>query len=359
MPDAHDRLTVPMETQPSRSTIVILKLIAAAGLVLLVWLLSSVLLMVFAAILVAIAYRATAEWIARHTGIPIGWSLALVAILFVAFVAGTAWWTGGTLLDQLNQLVALLVDRLTYVNRSLQGTEWGDRLANYLDSQRLFSEAQALAQQFAGAALTMLGAVGAVVIIVFTAVYLAINPTLYFRGSIRLLAPDYRDRGSEVLSEIGVALRRWLIGRAIDMVVVVILTFAGLMLLDVPLAFLLALIAGLLNFIPYIGAVLGAVPAIIVAFGQGPMQALWVALLFLAIQTVEGYLIVPFIQQRTVQLPPALLIFSQTVFGALFGILGLLLAPALMVVILILVQAVYLHDLLGDPDQAQRFNSRR
>ena len=86
-----------------------------------------------------------------------------------------------------------------------------------------------------------------------------------------------------------------------------------------PLTFLLALIAGLLNFIPYIGAVLGAVPAVIVAFGQGPMQALWVVLLFLVIQTVEGYLLVPFIQQRTVQLPPALLIFSQTVFGTLFG----------------------------------------
>ena len=162
-----------------------------------------------------------------------------------------------------------------------------------------------------------------------------------------------------MLGEIGKALRRWLLGRAIDMVAVIILTFAGLLLLDVPLAFLLALIAGLLNFIPYIGAVVGAVPAVIVAFGQGPMQALWVVLLFLAIQTVEGYLLVPFIQQRTVQLPPALLIFSQTVFGTLFGILGLLLAPALMVVILIVVQAVYLHDVLGDRDLAERFNPRR
>jgi predicted PurR-regulated permease PerM len=348
-----------MERRPSRSTIVILKLIAAAGLVLLVWLLSSVILMVFAAILVAVAYRATAEWIARHTGIPIRWSLALVAVVFVAFVAGTAWWTGGMLLDQLNQLVAQLVDRLTDLNHSLQGTEWGKNLGDYLNTQRLFSGAQAVAERFAGATVTMLGVLGAVVIIVFAAVYLAINPTLYFRGLVRLLAPDYRDRGSEVLSEIGVALRLWLIGRAIDMVVVVILTFAGLMLLDVPLAFLLALIAGLLNFIPYIGAVLGAVPAITVAFGQGPIQALWVVLLFLAIQAVEGYLIVPFIQQRTVQLPPALLIFSQTVFGALFGILGLLLAPALMLVIMLLVQAIYLHDVLGDRDLAQRFNSRR
>ena len=88
-------------------------------------------------------------------------------------------------------------------------------------------------------------------------------------------------------------------------------------------------------------------------------EVVGVVLLFLAIQTAEGYLLVPFIQQRTVQLPPALLIFSQTVFGALFGVLGLLLAPALMVVIMITVQAVYLHDVLGDRDLAERFGSRR
>ena len=313
-----------MESQPSRSTIVILKLIAAAGLVLLVWMLSGVLLMVFAAILAAIAYRGSAEWIARRTGISLGWSLALVAIVFIAFVGGTGWWTGGTPLDQVSRFWARAAGSARLLEPGVAGERMGPDARRYMDGQQLLSGAKALAQQFAGAALTMLGALAAVVIIAFTAVYLAIDPQLYCRGAIRLLAIDYRDRGWKVLSEIGQALRLWLLGRAIDMIVVIILTFAGLMLLDVPLAFLLALIAGLLNFIPYIGAVLGAVPAILVAFGQGPMQALWVALLFFAIQTVEGYLLVPFIQQRTVQLPPALLIFSQTVFGTLFGVLGLL-----------------------------------
>ena len=348
-----------MESQPSRSTIVILKITAAAVFALLIWLLSGVLLMIFAAILVAIAYRAAAEWIAQRTKISIEWSLALVAVIFVAFVAGTAWWTGGTLVDQLGQLWTQLQDRLTDLHNALQGTAPGKTLAGYFDSERLMSGAQALFQRFAGAALTTLGVLAAIVIIVFTAVYLAITPDLYCRGLIRLLAIDYRERGWQVLRELGQALRLWLLGRVIDMIVVIVLTFAGLTLLDMPLAFLLALIAGLLNFIPYIGAVVGAVPAVIVAFGQGPMQALWVVLLFTVIQTIEGYLLVPFIQQRTVQLPPALLIFSQTVFGTLFGLLGLLLAPALMVVIMLLVQAIYLHDVLGDRDLAQRFNPDR
>jgi predicted PurR-regulated permease PerM len=349
---------ISTESPPSRSTIVILKLIAAAVLIVLVWLLSDVLLMIFAAILVAIAYRGSAEWLAERTGIPVGWALLIVAVVVAAFVAGTLWWTGGTLLDQLGQLWAQLTDRLADVTNALHGTTWGDRIGEYIGSQRFWSGAEALAGRFAGAAFTTLGVFAAIVIIVFTAVYLAVNPNLYARGLVRLLAVDYRERGWVVLTEIGVALRRWLIGRAIDMLVVIVLTFGGLLLLDVPLAFLLALIAGVLNFIPYIGAVVGAVPAIVVAFGQGPVEALWVVLLFAAIQTVEGYLLVPFIQQRTVQLPPALLIFSQTVFGTLFGILGLLLAPALMLVILIVVQAVYLHDVLGDRDLAERFNKQ-
>jgi predicted PurR-regulated permease PerM len=128
------------------------------------------------------------------------------------------------------------------------------------------------------------------------------------------------------------------------------------MLLGVPLALMLALVAGLLNFVPYIGAILGAVPALMVAFGQSPMQVVWVALLFAAIQSVEGYLLVPYIQQRTVRLPPALTIFSQTVFGTLFGLLGLLLAPALAAAVLVAVRSLYIHDVLEDRSSADQQN---
>ena len=121
-----------MESQPSRSTIIILKLIAAAGLALLVWMLSGVLLMIFAAILVAIAYRGSAEWISRRTGMPIGWSLALVAVVFVAFVAGTAWWTGGTLLDQLGPALDAACGTGSPTSQCAARHRVGQRLAGYL-----------------------------------------------------------------------------------------------------------------------------------------------------------------------------------------------------------------------------------
>ena len=343
-----------MDAQPSRSTIVILKLVTAAGLSLLIWLLSDVLLMVFAAILFATAYRGSANWISRHTRIPVEWALVLVMLAAIAGIAGLTWWSGATLVAQFGQLLEQLQTSFTNLTNALQASQWGDWIAQNLGPERLLSGAQVVAGRFAGAALGAVGVIGAILIVFVTGVYLALDPGLYRRGFVRLLAIEYRPRGSEVLDKIGAALRLWLVGRAIDMLVVIILTFAGLTLLGVPVPIPLALIAGLLNFIPYIGAFLGAIPAILVALGQDPMQALWVALLFLGIQTLEGNLLAPYIEKQTVSLPPGLTILSQTIFGTLFGLLGLLLAPALMVVIMIVVQAVYLHDVLGDEDLAGR-----
>ena len=343
-----------MDTQPSRSTIVILKLVAATVLALLVWLLSEVLLMIFAAILFAIAYRGCAEWISRRTRISVKLALVCVAFGVTAGIGGLVWWSGGTLAAQFVQLWEQLQARFTDLTNVLQDSGWGEWITDNLGGERLLTGVQTLAGRFAGAALGTLGVVGAIIIVVVTGIYLAISPDLYFRGFVRLLAVEYRPRGAEVLGEIGAALRLWLVGRAIDMIVVIIVTFIGLNLLGVPLPLALALIAGVLNFIPYIGAVLGAIPATLVAFGQDPIQALWVVLLFGGIQSLEGYLLEPYIERQTVALPPALTILSQTVFGTLFGILGLLLAPALMVVIMVVVQTVYIHDVLGDRDMVRR-----
>lgn len=132
------------------------------------------------------------------------------------------------------------------------------------------------------------------------------------------------------------------------MLVVTALTFIGLMLLNLPLALVLAIIAGVLNFVPYIGAFAGAVPAVAVALGESPTLALWVALLLFAIQMVEGYILAPFIQRRTARLPPVITIMSQALFGALFGVLGFLLAPALAATILVAVRSLYVEDVLQD-----------
>lgn len=149
-----------------------------------------------------------------------------------------------------------------------------------------------------------------------------------------MLPVDWRPRGREVAQKIAHTLQLWFVGQLLDMVIVGVLIGVGLWLLGVPLALTLALFAGLLNFVPYVGALAGAVPAILVALSQSPSMALWVALLFVGVQ------------MRTIALPPALTILCQTVLGTLFGVFGLVIATPLIAAMLTAVRLIYIEDVL-------------
>lgn len=327
----------------------VLKRIAIwAVLAVLVWALADVLLLVFAAIIIAVGLRGLAVWVGAKTVLPVGWSLALVVIGAFALVGASVWWGGTSFAEQAGELRDQLTAQLSTISESVQGTGWVGRILSSLNGNQALSGVGGLVRGFAGAALTTLNVIGSVVLVIATGIYLAIQPDLYRDGFLVLLPIPRRRRGREVLDALYRTLLWWLFGRIVDMLAVVALTLLGLYLLGVPLAFVLAVIAGLLNYVPYIGAIAGAVPAILVAFGQGPTQALWVTILFIAIQTVEGYVLAPQIQQQTVSLPPAVTIVSLTVFGAMFGLLGLLLAPALAAVLIVAVRMIYVEDVLGD-----------
>jgi len=131
------------------------------------------------------------------------------------------------------------------------------------------------------------------------------------------------------------------------MLILGVLTTLGLWILGIPLALTLGIIAAVLSFIPNIGPIISAVPAILIALIESPSKALYVIFLYIGIQTVESYLITPIIQKKAVHLAPALLIAVQIMIGVLLGALGLLLATPLMVVIIVLVQMLYVQDTLG------------
>lgn len=145
-------------------------------------------------------------------------------------------------------------------------------------------------------------------------------------GLLGLLSRKHRAPVRRVVEHVGNTLWGWLLGQFLDMLVVGVLCGTGLFLLGIPLAFILALIAGLLNFIPYIGAIAGAVPSVLIALSVGGREALFVGLLYLTVQTFEGNVTAPLIQKRTIDLPSALTILSQTAFGVIFGLLGVVLA---------------------------------
>jgi len=316
-----------------------------ASLLLALWLLADVCLLVFAAALLAVVLRGLADRLGAVLGLNPDWSLALVVVGLALLAASLIWWRGPFAMDEVVQLRGSLGERLGYLRQLVQQSSWGraalGRFGSYLSGS-----GDAIAGAMAGVATSTLGALGSLFVLLFSALYFAASPQLYVAGTVRLLPPRMRGRGREVMHALGETLGRWFAGQAVDMVVVGLLSWAGLAALGVPLAPTLALVAGLCNFVPFIGALAGAVPAVLIALGQGTSQALWVAGLFLAIQMLEGNLIAPLVQRRAVQLPPALTILSQTVLGTLFGLMGLILATPLTATGMVVVRMVYVEGVL-------------
>jgi predicted PurR-regulated permease PerM len=325
----------------------VLRWTAGGALALLaLWQLADVAMLVFAAILLAVVLRGAAMGVSRMIGLAPGWSLALVCVTLLAVLGGLGWWAGPRLAGQIQELWGQLTAQARQAGDAMQSTRWGPMVV-----ERARAYASGAGERIAGAATgfatTTLGALGSTVVVLATALYFAAAPGMYRDGTLSLLPRRYRPRWRSRLDAMAEALWWWFIGQGMDMIVVGVLTFAGLSLLGVKLALPLALIAALLNFVPYVGAIAGAVPAVLVALAQGPEMVGWTALLFLVVQTLEGNVIAPLIQRSTVDLPPAVTILSQTVLGTLLGPAGLVLATPLAVAGLVLTK-----DLLEARDEA-------
>jgi len=318
--------------------------IALLALAILGWRLASVFILIFGGILVAVALRVLTNLLIRHTGLGERWALAVVVLTVAGLLAGTALLVGAQVSAQLGELIAALPEAAAKVKASLEQSSIGKAIADLARSSTKSSEgAVSGLARFAGGTFS---AVTDSVVILFVGLYLAADPGLYRRGVAHLFPRAARPTVLAALDKSGIALRKWLVGQASAMVAVGALTFIGLALLQVPLSLSLALIAGLLEFVPFVGPIVASVPGILMGFTQGPQEALYVALLYLAINQIEGNVIMPIIQKWAVSLPPALGILSVVAFGTLFGIAGVLFAVPLMVVVMILVQEIYVKRTL-------------
>jgi predicted PurR-regulated permease PerM len=192
---------------------------------------------------------------------------------------------------------------------------------------------------------TAIGAVAGALIVLAVGIYTALDPRLYRRGLERLVPPAHRDRAGLALDRTGHSLRRWMIGTLINMVVVGTVTGVGLWLLGVPAPIALAVIAGLLEFVPIVGPILASLPAIALALTVSPITALWVTLFYIVIQQLESNVLTPVVMRGTVRLPPALTVLFQTVMVVVFGFLGLLLAVPILAVVMVMVNTLYVEPM--------------
>ena len=303
----------------------------------------SVLLLIFAGILFGIFLNALGRWLAAHSPLSYRWSYAVVVFLLIALIAGGFYYFGSSVAQQ----SAKLTQQLNTV-----GTQAADQLKQYgidpAELKNLIPKSSVAASQLARAAQALLWGITGLIVIFFIGVYTAYDPDLYEKGWMRLVPPDRRARGAEVLHKIRSALGRWMIGRILSMLIIGVATAIGLSVLGVPMAISLGVLAGLLTFIPNIGPVVAAIPQALMAAQVDMNTVLWVIGLNLALQGIESYVVTPMIQRYEVSLPPALTISAQLVLGLMFGIVGLLVAAPLTVAAIILVQMLYIQDRLGD-----------
>lgn len=319
----------------------VLIVLAVGGLGAVVWVLSDLLLLVFAASLGAIAFRTMMAPVMRATGLSEPFALALVVLLITAFVAALVLQFGSHLSDQ----VGYLVQNAPQALRSLS-----ERLDLPAVSEQVGGSAiGAIAAGAVSVGSSVVGAVAGLVLVFVGGLYLAASPHLYRRGLMALVPKHWHAVVSSTLDDSGFALGRWLRAQGIAMIVIGLLTGFGMWAVGVPSPMALGLIAGALEFIPIIGPIVGAIPALLLASTQGWELTLWALGVAVLVQMVENNLVMPFVVGRVVELPAAVGLFATIAMGILFGPLGLLLGYPLAIVADVAIRRLYVREALGKP----------
>lgn len=319
-------------------------LLCVAALFFLTWQLKSLLLLVFGAVLVAVIFRSIADPIHRRLGVPNKAALAIVIIFLIGLLGLAGWMFGSEVAAQVRNLAASLPAAIESAEQRFGDTELAERIRSMLEQSS--SSGSAVLSSVGGYAMTLFGGITDAVLVIVAGIYFAVQPQMYHAGLLKLLPPSRRAAVDEALRDSARALQLWLKGALISMTVVGLLVGIGLWLLGVPSALALGLLAGLLDFVPLVGPIVAAIPGILIALTLGPEMALWTAGLYLLVQQIEGNILQPVVQQHTVDLPAALLLFALLGFGMVFGILGILLAAPKTVVLYVLVKRLYVVEAL-------------
>ena len=314
------------------------------------WALRTLLLVTFLAMLLAIVLRYLGDLVHRATGMKPHWGVLLVAAFLVALAGGAAVLVAPTIGDQARQLVQRLPAAVNSLEQRIAQISWLQFLWDQLSSGLSLpspSDAMGSVGSVIGSVSAAFGYAGLALV---GALFLALDPGLYRRGFVRLVPVRHRLFTQSLLDELDQTILNWLGGQLILMVTIGVLVGLGLWAIGVPYALALGLFAGLVEFIPYLGPILSAGTAILVALGTDPQLALWTVGLFILVQQGENNILQPLIQKSQVEIPPVLLIVVLFGMGLLFGVPGVLVATPLLAVVIVLVRRVYVERILEGRD---------
>jgi predicted PurR-regulated permease PerM len=333
------------ETQHFIRRALIVAAIAAGAF--LIWKLRFVLVLLFGAVLIATIIRAIAGPFKKHLRLPDPIAVAIAVILIVTLVGGTAWMISSQIAAQTEQISQALPKAVATIDAWLAGFGMDHPLQSWLGHLR--SDNSVIVSHFEGWLSSLTLVVTSMLIVAFGGIFLAAQPRFYGIGAIKLIPAERRALIAEAAAESAVALRLWLKGQIVAMIAIGILTWIGFLIIGVQSPLVLAIIAGLLEFVPFAGAIASAVPAIMVALVQSPELAVWTVVMYVVVHHVEAYVLQPVVQQWAVEVPAVIMLFSLLAFGLLFGFVGVLFAAPLAVVSYVLVKRLYVVEVLDTP----------
>lgn len=322
-----------------------------------VYQIGQVVLTLLLTLLLAMIISAPVNYLARH-GWGRGWALATVA----GALALVAWLFGLVAAPRVRQQARQFADSLPTLIEDVEAfarrTQEALGLGVGLELDSLLQEGQELLSgemlsATAGVGRSAATAVSFGVVALIATVYLIVRPRPVVNGFVALFPAGWRWKVRQVLGEVYWTLQRWLVGQLVAMTFIGVSSGVALWALGVPFAVLLGLFSGVISFVPFVGAVVAAIPPVLLALTDSPILAVWVILAYTAIQQVESQLIQPIVMSRAVFVHPAVVLFGILILGTLFGVVGLLLAVPLVATAQVLVRELWVERMNGvgtDPD---------
>jgi predicted PurR-regulated permease PerM len=300
----------------------------------------NVLLLVFAGILIAVFLRGLSGLLQRKTNWNETGCLVLTIFGVLVLMVGFFWLVGAKIQMQVSELTETLPKTIEKARAELSKSPIGEQILERISSEESAMKIQKSAASFFKSTF---GVFGDLYVLFFIGIFLTVSPKIYINGIVELVPISGQDKAKHIFKLLGQQLRNWIKGKLLSMFVVFFLTAVSLAILGIPLWLVLALLAGLLSFIPNFGPILALFPAVLVGLMQGPQTALWIIGLYVLIQFIESNFITTLIQQKMVNIPPALTISAQMILGALTGSWGLLLSTPLLVVLIVLIKQLYIQ----------------
>ena len=318
------------------------------------------LLILFGSILFALALRKLGGVIASRTGLSPFHGFLCGTMLLVAVTAGGLTLVGPSMYQEIQQAGPRFAEVVEDFTDQLQRQEWMSDVKTRLQESEVPPEAvlssglvPQVAQTFFGSSFGLIASLALIFIIGF---WIAWHPELYLEMTLKLAPPSLREHFRSILRETGETLTNWVLGRLLAMLTVGVLSSIALLLLGVPMPFTLGIIAGLISFVPTIGAFIAIIPAVLFAVPQGFEQVVAVIGCYTVIQLLENNVITPLVMQQAVSIPPAFVLLMQLAMGMLIGGLGVAFAVPLAAGASVLIRRLYIEDVLGDENADELSN---